>query len=157
MPPNARALQAPVHGQVPRKGTLGKAPVFRPAIASKKAPSKSADDMARKPRTKKHRFKPGTVALREIRKEQGKTDPFFKKAPFRRLIKWVASQVASGNWFANGIPNFTPDARDSLREMTEAYMVELMHAANLEAIHRKQFTIQPKDIQIARRVRGERD
>jgi histone H3 len=81
----------------------------------------------------------------------------FKKAPFRRLIKWVASQVASGNWFANGIPNFTPDARDSLREMTEAYMVELMHAANLEAIHRKQFTIQPKDIQIARRVRGERD
>ena len=43
-----------------------------------------------------------------------------------------------------------------LQEASEAYLVGLFADTNLCAIHAKRVTIMPKDIQLARRIRGER-
>ena len=58
--------------------------------------------------------------------------------------------------------NITVDARMqssallALQEASEAYLVGLFEDTNLCAIHAKRVTIQPKDMQLARRIRGER-
>ena len=44
----------------------------------------------------------------------------------------------------------------ALQEASEAYLVSLFEDTNLAAIHAKRVTIQPKDLQLARRLRGER-
>ena len=43
-----------------------------------------------------------------------------------------------------------------IQEASEAYLVGLFEDTNLCAIHAKRVTIMPKDIQLARRIRGER-
>ncbi|KAE8687901.1 histone H3.2 [Hibiscus syriacus] len=96
--------------QTARKSTGGKAP--RKQLATKAArKSAPATGGVKKP----HRFRPGTVALREIR-----------------------------------------NAVAALQEAAEAYLVGLFEDTNLCAIHAKRVTIMPKDIQLARRIRGER-
>ena len=51
---------------------------------------------------------------------------------------------------------FQAKAVSALQEASEAYLVSLMEDTNLAAIHAKRVTIMPKDIQLARRIRGER-
>ena len=51
---------------------------------------------------------------------------------------------------------FQAKAVSALQEALEAYLVSLMEDTNLTAIHAKRVTIMPKDIQLARRIRGER-
>ena len=51
---------------------------------------------------------------------------------------------------------FQSQAVLALQEAAEAYMVGLFEDTNLCAIHAKRVTIMPKDIQLARRIRGER-
>ena len=51
---------------------------------------------------------------------------------------------------------FQANAVLALQEASEAYLVSLMEDTNLCTIHAKRVTIQPKDIQLARRIRGER-
>ncbi|CAL8471318.1 g10860 [Coccomyxa elongata] len=70
--------------------------------------------------TTHQRAKPGTVALREIRKYQKSTALLLKKLPFLRLVRGP-----------------------------------LFEDSNLCAIHAKRVTIMPKDMQLARRIRGE--
>lgn len=67
--------------QTARKSTGGKAP--RKQLASKAA-RKSAPSTGgvKKP----HRYKPGTVALREIRRYQKSTELLIRKLPFQRLV-----------------------------------------------------------------------
>ena len=107
------------------------------------------------PKKKKHRFKPGTVALREIRKCQRSTELYIKKRPFFRILKYLAGDLASGTAFPN-VPQITPNAALALQEGLESYLVRLLEDTNLEAIHRNRQTIAPKDLQLARRIRGER-
>lgn len=101
------------------------------------------------PTKKKHRYRPGTVALREIRKYQKSTATLIRKLPFQRLVKEVAQ-------------DFQPDLRFqstaimALQEAAEAYLVGLFEDTNLCALHAKRVTIMPKDLQLARRIRGER-
>jgi len=96
-----------------------------------------------------HRFRPGTVALREIRKYQKSTELLIRKAPFQRLVR----EIASG--YRDDI-RFQKTALQALQEAAEAYLTGLFCDANLEAIHGKRVTVMPKDIQITRRIRGER-
>ncbi|GAA5914724.1 hypothetical protein JCM5296_001962, partial [Sporobolomyces johnsonii] len=49
---------------------------------------------------------------------------------------------------------FQSSAIGALQEAAEAYLVSLFEDTNLAAIHAKRVTIQPKDIQLARRLRG---
>ncbi|XP_020806137.1 histone H3.3-like [Drosophila serrata] len=51
---------------------------------------------------------------------------------------------------------FQSSAVMALQEASEAYLVGLFEDTNLCAIHAKRVTIMPKDIQLARRIRGER-
>ena len=105
---------------------------------------------------KKRRYKPGTVALREIRRYQKSTELLIRKTPFRRLCKELIGEITQFmmSSFPNGC-NLGTDAVTALQEAAEAYLVSLFVDSNLEAIHGKRITIAPKDMQLSRRVRGE--
>lgn len=61
-----------------------------------KAARKTADPMISQGAIKKpHRFRPGTVALREIRKYQKSTELLIRKLPFQRLVREIASDYKS--------------------------------------------------------------
>lgn len=98
---------------------------------------------------KRHRYRPGTVALREIRRYQKSTEILIRRLPFARLVREIA------NDFQKDI-RFQSSALMAIQESTEAYMVGLFEDAYLCAIHAKRVTLMPKDIQLARRIRGER-
>ncbi|XP_059793862.1 histone H3-like [Balaenoptera ricei] len=72
---------------------------------------------------KPHRYRPGTVALREIRRYQKSTELLIRKLPFQRLVREIAQ-----------------DFKTDLRFQSSA-------DTNLCAIHAKRVTIMPKDIQ----------
>ena len=97
-----------------------------------------------------HRFRVGTVALREIRHFQKTTDLLIKKLPFGRLVREICTQLFHNNC------RFQTQALLALQEAAEAYLTGLFEDTNLCAIHAKRITIMPKDIQLARRIRGER-
>ena len=131
--------------QTARKSTGGMAP--RKVLATKAArKSAPATGGVKKP----HRYRPGTVALREIRKYQKSTQLLIRKLPFQRLIREVAGE------FKEDL-RFQSHAIMALQEASEAYLVSLFEDTNLCAIHAKRVTIFPKDLQLARRIRGERD
>ena len=98
---------------------------------------------------KPHRYRPGTVALREIRKYQKSTELLIRKLPFRRLVREVAQEYKSDL-------RFQSSAVVALQEASESYLVSLFEDTNLCAIHAKRVTIMPKDMQLARRIRGEK-
>ncbi|KAK6164215.1 hypothetical protein DH2020_001079 [Rehmannia glutinosa] len=98
---------------------------------------------------KPHRFRPGTVALREIRKYQKSTELLIRKLPFQRLVREIAQDFKTDL-------RFQSSAVSALQEAAEAYLVGLFEDTNLCAIHAKRVTIMPKDMQLARRIRGER-
>ncbi len=95
------------------------------------------------------RYRPGTVALREIRKYQKSTELLIRKLPFQRLVREIAQDFKTDL-------RFQSSAVLALQEAAEAYLVGLFEDTNLAAIHAKRVTIMPKDIQLARRIRGER-
>ena len=99
---------------------------------------------------KPHRYRPGTMALREIRRYQKSTKLLIRKLPFQRLVREIARDFGVGDW------RFTADAIKAFQEAAEAYLVGIFKDTNLCAIHAKRVTIQPKDIQLARRLRGEK-
>ncbi|KAK9154941.1 hypothetical protein Sjap_002421 [Stephania japonica] len=128
--------------QTARKSTGGKAP--RKQLATKAArKSAPATGGVKKP----HRFRPGTVALREIRKYQKSTELLIRKLPFQRLVREIAQDFKTDL-------RFQSSAVAALQEAAEAYLVGLFEDTNLCAIHAKRVTIMPKDIQLARRIRG---
>ncbi|MBN3312495.1 H3 protein, partial [Atractosteus spatula] len=92
---------------------------------------------------------PGTVALREIRRYQKSTELLIRKLPFQRLVREIAQDFKTDL-------RFQSSAVMALQEASEAYLVGLFEDTNLCAIHAKRVTIMPKDIQLARRIRGER-
>ncbi len=132
--------------QTARKNTGSKAP--RKALANKAARKTAAVSQVGGVK-KAHRFRPGTVALREIRKFQKTTDLLIRKLPFQRLVREIAQEY-------KGDLRFQSQAVLALQEAAESYMVGLFEDTNLCAIHAKRVTIMPKDIQLARRIRGER-
>ena len=106
------------------------------------------------PPRKPHRFRPGTVALREIRKYQRSTELLVKKLPFNRLVREIAGTFCGGSLFPHGTIRFQESAVVALQEAAEAYLVGLFDDTNMEAIHAKRVTVQPKDMQLAKRIRG---
>ena len=90
---------------------------------------------------------PGTVALREIRKYQKSTELLIRKLPFQRLVR----EIAQG--FKPDL-KFQSQAIFALQEAAESYLVGLFEDTNLCAIHAKRVTIMPRDLQLARRIRG---
>ena len=98
---------------------------------------------------KPHWYRPGTVTLREICCFQKSTELLIRRLPFQRLVREIAQDF-------KGWLNFASGAILALQEAAEAYLISLFKDTNLCAIHAKRITIMPKDIQLARRIRGER-
>lgn len=96
-----------------------------------------------------HRHRPGTVALREIRRYQKSTDLLIRKMPFQRLVREIALDLRSDIRFQSA-------AICALQTASEAYLVAIFEDTNLCALHAKRVTIMPKDMQLARRIRGQR-
>lgn len=115
-----------------------------PAQSVKSMPP-AAIEKSKRPR----RFRPGTVALREIRRYQKTTDLLLRRRPFNRLVREV------GQEYKNDL-RFQASAIGAIQEAAEAYLVGLMEDTNLCAIHARRVTIMSKDMQLARRLRGER-
>ncbi|WIA33072.1 hypothetical protein OEZ86_006228 [Tetradesmus obliquus] len=153
--------------QTARKTTGGKTSLLakkmrqvtarKSAVASKGIKKVVATKVARKSAVKvanttvKHKrpTKRGTVALREIKKYQKSTELLLRKGPFQRLVREVCQEFKDDF-------RFKTDALLALQEAAEAYLVGLMEDSNLCAIHGKRVTIMPKDMQLARRLRGQR-
>ena len=131
--------------QTARKSTGGKAP--RKHLATKAA-RKSAPAMGgvKKP----HRYRPGTVALREIRRYQKSTELLLLKRPFSNLVREITNDVEKKE-----DKRFQSSGILALQESSEAYLVGTMKDANLCAIHSKRVTVMPKDIQLVRKIRGD--
>lgn len=126
----ATAIKAPRHRELATRAARSSAPI---------------SGGVRRPR----RYRPGTVALREIRRYQKSTDLLLRKAPFQRLVREIAQEFKLDL-------RFQSTAVLALQEAAEAYLVGLFEDTNLCALHAKRVTILPKDMQLARRIRGER-
>ncbi|XP_059197221.1 uncharacterized protein LOC131977797 [Centropristis striata] len=110
--------------QTARKSTGGKAP--RKQLATKAArKSAPATGGVKKP----HRYRPGTVALREIRRYQKSTELLIRKLPFQRLVREIAQDFKTDL-------RFQSSAVMALQESSEAYLVGLFEDTNLCAIHK---------------------
>ncbi|GAA5956346.1 hypothetical protein JCM8115_001692 [Rhodotorula mucilaginosa] len=130
-------------GKAPRKTTGGKTRPGQAAPPAQPAP--------RKP----HRFRPGTVALREIRFFQKSTNLLLRRLPFARLVREIAMEFfedEDGN--STGL-RWQSSALLALQEATEAYLVHLFEDSNLCALHAKRVTIMQRDMQLVRRIRGD--
>lgn len=122
------------------KGVKKQRPTTPEALASSNAPVSTTK--------KPHRFRPGTVALREIRKYQKSTALLIRRRPFQRIVKKIANGVKTG-------VRFQSSALLTLQEVTETYLTGLFEDTNLCAIHAKRVTIMVKDMKLARRLRGD--
>ena len=94
------------------------------------------------------RYRPGQLALQEIRHYQKGTNLLIRKLPFQRLIR----EIARG--FKLDV-HFWSSTLMALQEACKAYLVRLYEDTNLCAIHAKCVMIMPRDIQLAARIRGE--
>ncbi|KAG9006051.1 centromeric DNA-binding histone H3-like protein cse4 [Tulasnella sp. JGI-2019a] len=137
-------------GQTARKSTAGKQP--RKSNPVSRAPGRRPQGED-EPAQKKKRYRPGTVALREIRKYQKSTDLLISKLPFSRLVREIAMELVTDPDNEVGL-RWQSSALLALQEASEAYMVHLFEDTNLCAIHAKRVTIMQRDIQLARRIRG---
>merc|ERR1711920_444824 len=79
-------------------------------------------------------------------------DLLIRKLPFQRLVR----EVLQGDDRASEF-RFQSQALLALQEATEAYIVGLFEDTNLCAIHAKRMTVQKKDMDLARRIRGDRN
>merc|ERR1719431_1386887 len=141
--PTARKSTAPP-AQPQRTPNTGKGKKSLPI--PQKQPRRSGGDPATPGR---RRYRPGTRALMEIRKFQKSSNLLIPKLPFSRVIREICTQICSADM------RFQSEAIMALQEAAEAYLVTLFEDTLLCAIHAKRVTVMPKDMQLARRIRGE--
>jgi len=129
---------------------VSKKKMSRPKAKAKKSATKTpkkADDGVQKTH---RRRKAGAVALREIRKYQKSTELLIRKLPFQRLVREITRDVKTD-------ARFQAAALIAIQEASESYLVGILEECFLMANHANRVTIFPKDMEIVRRLRGERD
>lgn len=135
--------------QTARKSTGGKTPKIYKILETKtkalKSKGKHLPPVGRKrlvgEKRGVKRYRPGTVALKEIRKFQKTTELLIRTAPFQRLVKEISQKFKQDF-------RYQVNALQALQEATEAYIIGLFEDTNLCAIHAKRVTIMPRDIQL---------
>jgi len=132
--------------QVARKRPLK---ALKGILAGKKAVVLDAEGIPVKKARKVHRWRRGTVALREIRRYQKSTELLLRKAPFQRLVREIAQTIKEDLRFQSG-------AIAALQEAGEAFLVGLFEDTNLAALHSKRVTILLKDMDLAKKIRSDR-
>ncbi|CAL8299694.1 unnamed protein product [Lota lota] len=133
-------------GTTPRRRPPAKAPPSPPPPI--RSPRKSGKSAPPDPPPKRRRYRPGAKALLEIRKYQKGHELLLRKAPFARLVREVCQTYSMKDlrWQVYAIM--------ALQEAAEAFLVMVLANANLCAIHAKRVTVFPRDVQLARRLRG---
>ena len=131
-------------------------PRTKKAAARSATQTTAASDADKKPtkqlgiqKKKVQRHRPGTMALREIRKLQKSSDLLLAKGPFQRIVREIARE-------GNPDIRFSSQGLFALQEASEAYMTSVFEDAYLLTLHANRMTLMPKDLQLARRIRGER-
>lgn len=142
------AIRSHPNGDPPRK------------LLAKRAAKKTTAKIQREiglgplPVKKPNRYRPGIVALREIRRYQKSTDHLIRRQPFQRLVRQVTDDMFNSS--TDKQYRYQSNALLALQEASEAYLVELFYWTNEIAIHCRRVTIFPRDMMLARRIRGER-
>jgi histone H3/H4 len=131
--------------------TQGTCPVKSGAIGAKRKILQTKTNPDEKTNTnyggvkKPHRYRPGTVALREIRKYQKSTELLIPRSPFQRLVREIVQEYIKDT-------RFTRQSLTAMQEAAEKYLVDVFEWCNLAAIHAKRSTIQPRDIAFVARA-----
>ena len=146
---------------MPRQKVVGKK-MMKSSQSKSKASVASGSSMSKASKAKKktapaeggvktggRRFKPGTVALREIKRYQKGTNLLLLKAPFQRFVRAICEGIDSEL-------RFQSQALLAIQEAAESYLIGLFEDSNLCAIHANRVTVMKKDMELARRIRGER-
>ena len=141
----------PGSGKVPCKPTLVKAPKGTGKGTARGSKDKKLPASQQGQKKAPLRYHPGTVVLREIRRYQKLMELLIWKLSFQRLVREIAQNMTKTDI------RFQSGAIMALQEASEAYLVGLLEDTNLCTIHAKRVTIMPKDIQLARRIQGERN
>ncbi|KAM6472485.1 histone H3-like centromeric protein A isoform 1-T2 [Liasis olivaceus] len=100
-------------------------------------------------RRRRRKYRPGQRAMQEIRKYQKSTNLLISKLPFARVVREICLEYTRGvdmMWQSMALL--------ALQEAAEAFLVHLLEDAYLCTIHARRVTLYPKDIQLARRIRG---
>ncbi|KAK3234730.1 histone H3-like centromeric protein hH3v [Cymbomonas tetramitiformis] len=118
------------------------------AARAQSAPSGSGTGSAINKDKQKRRWRPGTVALREIRRYQQSTDLLIRKLPFARLVREISNSVSPEPF------RWTAEALMAIQTCAEDVLTHLFEDCNLCAIHAGRVTIMVKDLQLTRRIRG---
>lgn len=99
--------------------------------------------------SKKHRWRPGTVAKREIRKFQKGTGCLLAGAPFRRLVRESSREM-------DGPRRWASSALAVLQEATESYLITVLNDAEKVRYYVPRVTLMPGDVKLALALRGDR-
>lgn len=119
-------------GRIPPKSKIGKKSTAKPRSVNSDGKQKKA-----------HRFRPGTVALREIRRYQKSTDLLIQKKPFQRLIREIAQD-------RNTDMRFQKAALNAIQEAAEMYLTNYFESSNVNAIHAKRVTLMMDDMKVTK-------
>lgn len=145
----------------PKRKVSAPAPVAEQPLAPAKARARKADVHAKKAK----RVKGGDGEAQAAAEEHppatpGKRIRAYKKAPrdadgclirrrpFQRLVREIAADYHTD-------ARFQATALAALQQASEAYLVALFEDAYLCALHAQRVTLQPRDLYLARRIRGE--
>ena len=123
----------------------------RLAVQKRTPPGGTTDGTNLQHSSKKRKYRPGTKALMEIRRFQKSTELLIPKLPFSRLIREIVGNIIP----RGGEMRFQSLAMQALQEASEAYLVQLFEDCVLCAIHARRVTVMPKDMTLARRIRGD--
>ena len=128
-------------------------PVGNPHVECTSRITESGRKMGKTPKgvqVKPRRFRPGTVALREIRKYQKSTELLIRKLPFQRLVREVVWNLDKDRTL-----RLQSTAILALQEASESFLVNMFEDVNHCCLHAGRVTIQPKDMRLWNRmIRG---
>ncbi|KAK4738891.1 hypothetical protein R3W88_002588 [Solanum pinnatisectum] len=129
------------------KPSVAAGPSATPSTPTRKSPRSAPATSVQKPKQKR-RYRPGIVALREIRHFQKTWNLVIPAAPFIRLVREIS------HFFAPGVTRWQAEALIAIQEAAEDFLVHLFEDAMLCAIHAKRVTLMKKDFELARRLGG---
>ena len=118
------------------------------AITKMTAAPKTQEPQASPSVRKPHRWRPGTVALREIRQQQKSTKMLLPRASFERLVREIMQDMGTET------TRIKPEAIDALQQGSEDYIVDLLKHAQKFAVHADRVTLGHDDLKLAIEEQG---
>jgi histone H3 len=145
---------ARIKRQTAKKSSSNWAQALQARLETKRGKGKTVrGDTIDKVKKKKFRYRPGALALKEIKRLQKSVELLIPKISIQRLIREISQDVMPVH--KQGEIKWQSAALGAIHEASEAYLVGLFEDTNLCAVHARRVTIMPRDIHLARRIRGD--